>query len=538
MPSSSVLAALTALLTAVGRTIREGQAVAARILDETPANHVAFLAPTGSGKSALAIGIGAAEKAAGRKTIISIHSNGLVSQYANERAQHEATGLTVRTIVGQAWYWCPAASPTLAGLTEAQRSAVAEHDGFLLAAGLDPLVARSHSVYAIQPDAEEEPEDDGEEAVARPKSPCEKCEYKESGCPLWQARREAARADVVITNTTLLGMKYLGEPERTTLVLDEAHTAAQPLREVLSPQVTIKLGKKVATIEELTEAASGKSGALNVLAGWAGNDEHPMCSRARKLFGKAKGRFSDLTWSVDGDIDNDEPRFVKVTVMLPCDLSEVLAPFKVIAMSGTLSQPSVDDLGLDCKVQALPGLDLSASSIESVSHPAWSYGDTAAWADATADRIIDAHKNGCAALVLFVSGRDMDLALEAVAKKGATEVLKSVIRYSAKDNRVTAIARYKAAPKSHILVGFIQGAGVGVDLPGELLRTVVVTRVPQSAPKGADQAKWSRDSRNQVVQAAGRAHRFEEDWGRVIIQGGFGRRSDIVTGLKEVGWTV
>jgi Rad3-related DNA helicase len=526
---TTVSEALRTTLAAQGRTARQGQLDAAQAID-SGSKHVALGCPTGVGKSAIAI---AASAALGGGTI-AVHSNGLVTQYAEEAPEWEAaTGLTIRTLVGRGHYWCPKASLSLAGLTDAQKTHVTA-TGTFIGANLDPKVYKLHTVLAVSPAGEDESDESDDK-----KSPCDGCKFKDAGCPLWAARKSAAEADVVITNATMLGVALGGGAEwakaivKPVIVLDEAHADADPIAEVLGHQITIKT-TRVVKYEEVELASQGRTEAVSVIVGWA-DDSHPYKSKARRFLAAMKiankeGR--PTNWSID---DNGS---VKLTI--PVDLSEVFAQHRVVAMSATLSQANVNQLGLDAMVQTFQGLDVSSSTVFIDNEaPAWGWVKTspakhAEWATYMATKLTNAFRNGGATLGLFVSRDD----LHAVVAQLPADVKRATISYLGGTDRVAAIARYKSDPKNHMLVGCVAGAGTGVNLPGEMLRTVVISRVPQNAPKGSETAKWTEDTRAAVVQSVGRAHRFDGDWGHVHVVGGFGKRDDVVANLSDLGWVI
>jgi Rad3-related DNA helicase len=219
---TSVTSVLKATLAAQGRTARQGQIDAAGAIDAGD-QHTALQCPTGVGKSALAVAVSVARQGG----VIAVHSNGLVQQYAAEASEwEEATGFKVRTLVGRGHYWCPKASPDLAGLTPAQKDHVTA-TGTFIGSGIDPKVYKLHTVLSLAgPSDEEDAEEDA------PKTACEKCPLKKGGCPLWAARDAAAAAGIVITNATMLGVALGGGAEwskgllKPVIVLDEAHADA------------------------------------------------------------------------------------------------------------------------------------------------------------------------------------------------------------------------------------------------------------------------------------------------------------------------
>lgn len=517
----TALETLTTLLAAQGREARSGQVAAAREIDGG-AKHVALQAPTGVGKSALAV---AAAVAAGGG-VVAMHSNGLIAQYMEEAPEWEAAlGISVRALVGKGHYWCQKASPDLAGLTDSQKTLV-RATGSFIGAGIEQRAYKAHTVLSLSVESDED-EDDAF------KTPCDNCEFKTAGCPLWAARRAAVEADVVVTNATMLGLalggtvKWAGDIVKPVAILDEAHADVEPIASVLGRQITIG-GDRAA------EASQGLEEALSVVFDWADDEDHPNVKKARKFLAAAKVARQEGRKTLFSAEDD------KVVLTIPADLRSVFAEQRVVAMSATLSQRNVDDLGLDAKVVALKGLDVSASTVFlHETAPAWSWvkadrDQHRRWAEHVATVLTDSFRSGGALLALFVSRDD----LNSVVGLLPSDVADAALHYYSGVDRVKTIETYKAAPKRHLIVGCVSGAGTGVNLPGDLLRTVVVTRVPQNAPKGADRSKWAEDTRAAVVQSVGRAHRFDGDWGHVHIVGGFGSRSDVRRSLDDLGWVV
>jgi Rad3-related DNA helicase len=525
--TASTATVLTDLLTAQGRSPRDGQIDAAAVIDSGEL-HVALQAPTGVGKSALAI---AAAIAAGGG-MVAMHSNGLIAQYAEEfDSWHQATGKRIASLVGKAHYWCKVASPDLNGLTPAQQVHV-RRTGSFIGAGIEQRDYVAHSVLAVAPVIDEDASEEDEDAVA--KSPCLDCPIREAKqCPLWIARGEAMEADVVVTNATMLGVALGGavtwatESLKPLIVLDEAHADIEPLAAVLGKQITIKG-------DEGAKAAGGLDEALDIVHEWAGDDEHPNAKKARKFLAAVRNAREEgrkVLFSVEDD---------KVVLTIPADLRSTFADKRVLAMSATLSQRNVDALGLDTKVVNLQGLDVSASTVfldETAPKWEWVGGDRAAhlrWAKYTAAKVEAAFRNGGATLALFVSRDD----LNSVVALLPSDVQAATLHYYSGVDRQKTIETYKANPTKHLLVGCVSGAGTGVNLPGDLLRTVIVARVPQNPRKGVDRAAWAEDTRAAVVQSVGRAHRFDGDWGHVHIVGGFGARKDVRKSLEDLGWVI
>lgn len=508
-------AVLNSLLSAQGRTVRSGQAAAASHID-SGAKHVAAMCPTGVGKSALAVAVSVARKGG----IIAANSNGLVAQYVAEIPEWEAAlDIKVAALVGRAHYWCPVASPKLEGFTAEQIEFVNSH-GTFIGSGVDMAVYVNHSVNKLSPVADED-----EPEVKR--SPCTKCEYRlNKTCPLWNARAAAAAADVVVTNATVLGMALKGSTDwataiqRNVVVLDEADSCREPISNVFGAEITVRdaIGRRDAYESVLNDSFS--------------DDESKRTLAARRFVAakkqaQAEGR--EITCKVEDS---------KVILTVPADLVKVFADVSVVAMSATLSQRNVDDLGLSAKVAGFQGLDVSASTVTVLADaPDWIWGKDgppADWSAYVANELTVAFRNGGRTLGLFQSNADM----AAVTALLPADVRKAVLVYSSKTDRTSVVKTYTAAPESHLLLGLVQGAGRGLNLPGDLLRTVVVSRVPQRAPKDADRAVWLEDSRASITQSVGRAHRNAEDWGNVRIVGEFGTRKDVAEALVALGWKI
>lgn len=506
---------LNQLLAAQGRTVRPGQAAAADFIDNG-GQHVAAMCPTGVGKSALAVAVSVARKGG----VIAVNSNGLVAQYVAEIPEwNKALGVTVAALVGRAHYWCPKASPSLLGFSDAAKAHV-EATGSFIGSGVEKAVYTSHSVVALSPIA------DADEPDMRV-SPCSKCSFKNAGCPLWEAREAAGKADVIITNATMLGFSITGATDwaknirRPVIVLDEADSCREPIAKVLGAQITVR-------------GARDRKSALLKVVEWANDNESEgmLPVKARKFLAAKKVAEAEGREIVVGREDN------KIVLSIPADLSKVFAPLNVVAMSATLSQRNADDLGLNTTVVNFQGLDVSASTVTLLNDaPGWMWGKDgppAAWSEFVANEITVAFRDGGRTLGLFQSNADMN----AVIGKLPADVRSAVQVYSSKTDRTAVVASYTANPDKVLLLGLVQGAGRGLNLPGELLRKVIVSRVPQNAPKDADKAVWLEDSRASVTQSVGRAHRHDGDYGNVRIVNGFGSRQDVADALVELGWKV
>lgn len=541
---TTTTALVNQILTAQGRQVRPAQRLAAEVID-TPGNHKSFLAPTGSGKSVIAIAAALANEG-----MVAMHSNGLVSQYIGEiPAWEAATGKRIAVLVGKKHYLCRKsrnidAFDTVFTPGSPERAAFDKNDGTFIGTGVTPDLYAQFSVLnaGAEPISDDMELDLSElsagdffekygqtKASARAKDPCNSCSFRDSGCPLWNARRRAQDADAVVTNASLGAILFFSGNEsgwtanlpKKTLVLDEAHADVEPISRILGRQITIKRSHVKANPDLFDALAEDKQAAFD----WATRHLDNGADFARYVQGN--GGLSCVSVEVTTK---------KITLSSPADLKVAFQRRNVIAMSGTMSTSTVEALGLNCDLVSLPGLDLSASEVVSVPFPAWKWqqtnpADHMAWTLRVAEEITQA---GGRTIVLFVSIADM----EAVLKVLPADVRNKTIQYHSKVDRVKAVERYKSDPANSILVGCAAGLGTGVDLPNDLCRTVIITRVPQFAPKGAVQQTWTDDSRSNVIQSVGRGHRNETDWCKVRVLGGFGRRNDIVDGLKELGWNV
>lgn len=515
---SNTESVLNQLLAAQGRTVRPGQAAAARHID-SGAQHVAAMCPTGVGKSALAVAVSVARKGG----VIAVNSNGLVAQYVAEIPEWEAAlGVSVAALVGKAHYWCPQASPTLAGFS-AEAKAHVEKTGTFIGSGVDKAVYVNHSVEALADIAEDEEDDENTKKV----SPCTVCPLKNNGCPLWAARAAAGDAEVVITNATMLGFSIKGATDwaramrRPVIVLDEADSCREPLAKVLGAQITVP-------------GVTTRQAALEIVTAEAYGDSDSKFARQARKFLKAKKQAE-----LEGREIVVERAERKVVLSIPADLALTFSRSNVVAMSATLSQRNADDLGLVAEVASFQGLDVSASTVTMQEDaPKWVYGGQAgppaAWVAHVANELTEAFRAGGRTLGLFQSNVDLSAVIAALP----ADVRDAVLIYSSKTDRTAVVKTYTANPDKFLLIGLVQGAGRGLNLPGDLLRRVIVSRVPQNAPKDADRAIWLEDSRASITQSIGRAHRSNDDWGHVTVVGGVGRRTDVADALAELGWKI
>lgn len=503
------------LLAAQGRTVRAGQAAAAAHIDSGD-QHVAAMCPTGVGKSALAVAVSVARKGG----VIAVNSNGLVAQYVAEIPEwNKALGVTVASLVGRAHYWCPVSSPTLNGFSAEAKAHVVK-TGTFIGSGVERSVYESHSVVPLSPVT------DADEPLVK-ESPCKECGYRQANaCPLWNARNAAGAADVVVTNSTVLGLSLGGMTDwakaiaRPVIVLDEADSSREMIASVLGCQFTVA---NVTTREEAMAEIYGEA---------ASESDTKTARHARKFL------FLKKELEAAGGEITVKREDGKMVLTVPADLVKAFADHNVVAMSATLSQRNVDDLGLAATIATFEGLDVSASTVTLLNDaPRWIWGKDgppADWAKYVANELTVAFRDGGRTLGLFQANADMNAVIAALP----ADVRAAVQVYSSKTDRTTVVANYKANPDKVLLLGLVQGAGRGLNLPDELLRKVIVSRVPENAPKDDDRAVWLEDSRAAITQSVGRVHRTAEDWGNVRIVGGFGKRIDVRKALDDLGWNI
>lgn len=544
---TDVINELTAIATAMSSTPRPAQLAAAAEIAKG-ALHTALRAPTGSGKSAIAA---AAAAASPEGAVISMFSNGLVGQYINDIPVWEkATGKSFAPLVGSAHYWCPVAAPDLSFLAPAVQAHI-ERTGTFVGSGLMQSEYVGYSVKAVSAPVSENADADEDETTAK-SSPCKACHVRGQGaCPLWNARDAAAAAHVVVTNVTVaaLAISASGGPQESWLsmidrplhIVDEAHAAAEPIQSILGKSVTIS--KRTATVEQATLAAESATETMALVRSIAYADRAPNDSqkvidlRVSALdFLKALGDRAPLF-----DADARKP---KATVTVPVSLREFFADRQVIAMSGTLSAHYTAQLGLNAPTIELQGLDVSASTVhEMTTFTKWSYPNAKnaeavaahkRWATDVAAGVSGALNQGGRTLLILQSNSDLDAVLAALPAAERARVL----IYKSGVDRARAIETYKANPDRYVLAGFAAGAGTGVNLPHDLIRTVILGRVPQSPPMGSDRVKFMEDSKSAVVQSVGRGHRADDDWANVFVLGGFGSRNDIRQALLSDGWKI
>lgn len=525
--------------------------------------HLALEAPTGSGKSGIAVALGAHF---GGAQIVT-HSNALSSQYLDDLAVWAPKlGITYARLAGRKHYWCPAADPGMANIEPKFRQAVTDNEGCFIGTGMKEFEYRKSSLDGLRAYDPEADEADQEANTTE----CQDCEWFPA-CPLWTAREKACSADIVVTNAALsavslkLDYDIRNSPEkydpqgpdeddkpwparivRPLLVIDEADSCESLYRTVLIPSRTIsrsvRMEPKGSTVRESVFTAQAcqhaADGAMAAVA---------QLEKVAPRFVKIDEWLRLLT-AEDGtyrtpeiQIDKDRDGVPKIELRLPNKLDRFFAGHRVVAMSATFTHMQARWLGVQVEAcHQLPGLDLSNCQV--VAHstfPAWKWAEKnpaehAKWAKAVADVIEARFKEGATA-GLFQSNADLD----AVHGELMRRRIKAAV-YRAGEDRESVIAAHKADPRKMVLLGCFAGAGRGMNLPGDLLEHVVISRIPQNPPKGAEgklaKMRWTVGSMSDVVQAAGRVSRFDGDRGTVDVLGGFGSRYDVREALSSRGW--
>lgn len=534
---------------AIFETPRPGQVMAA---EHFGAHHLALEAPTGSGKSGVAVALA---KAYGSGQIVT-HSNALASQYLEDLDSWAPTlGLTFARLAGRRHYWCPKADPDLVNVPVELRKAVLDNDGCFIGVGLREFEYRKSSLDGLRKDA------DADEAEGEVKSSeCSECDVRAAGvCPLWNAREAAARADIVVTNAALsaVALKVASDPElqmlaasgatddempwifrliKGVLVIDEADSCESLYRSILVPSRKISRFVKGDNGRQIYNAAACKRAGESVTAALMEMEkvrhDQPKINEWLEALGEATPEFA---------VDQDREGIPTIELRIPARMDRWFKPYTVVAMSATLVHAQARWLGIDVEeVFPLPGLDLS--NCEIVSHPnapSWAYAPSKPnehdkWAKYVAGVIKDRFQAGATA-GLFQSKADM----QAVEGHLNRMQVRCAI-YVAGEDREAVVAAHKANPTGKVLLGCFAGAGRGVNLPGDLLEHVVISRIPQNPPRGASTGlavkRWKVASAADVLQAAGRVARYDLDRGTVDVIGGFGSRSDVREGFVQRGW--
>ena len=149
---------------------------------------------------------------------------------------------------------------------------------------------------------------------------------------------------------------------------------------------------------------------------------------------------------------------------------------------------------------------------------------------AIADWLVSGLDRSAGNLVLFTSRKKMLAVADALPPE-----LRAVVKVQGERPKQAQIAEHTAdiaAGRGSTLMGLISW-GEGLDLPGELLTTVVVTQLPFSVPSdpiGATKAEWYEsegrnafddlaipEAQRTLTQFVGRLIRRETDTGRVVI---------------------
>lgn len=523
------------------------------------ASHLAVEAPTGVGKSLLAFAAAGCGNNAG--TTIATYSNALMIQLRDDLVEFGGVeGVDWACLAGSKHYWCELQAPYESLPVSAQR-AVDEADGCFIGSGMRPNDYVKHSLAALA-------DRDGET------SPCTGCEFR-PGCSLWLARNRAAEARIVVTNAALLAiaLKLRGaetvelehvdtneyyaddvdedvappwpvELLRDTIVVDEADSVESLMRGILMPGISITGGRNQMTVEDAALASTTPTAALLVLERYAEDPSHKMHDKAahflENLVGQ-DGNRREPEYEVE-ELLRQGRTVYKVTLSLPNRLDKWWVGLRVLAMSATLTAQQVRWLGLlpEVPVQTVPGLNVS--NVEVVcrqQHPAWSYKEGPArdtWVSATARMVANRVKEGNT-LGLFQSRKDLN---------DVAEVLQAMkvpfLIYLSDQDRPTIIAQFKKEGNQRALLACNAGGGRGLDLPGDLLNHVVISRVAQnpslSIRSKLSRLRWRAASSADIIQSVGRSCRFDGDHGTVDILGGFGSRIDIRERLEERGWNI
>lgn len=191
----------------------------------------------------------------------------------------------------------------------------------------------------------------------------------------------------------------------------------------------------------------------------------------------------------------------------PVSLDEVLAQArKVVFMSGTLTSPIADRLGCQRYV-ILPHLDRSNAPVLI---------DGATWYDRLGEFARRyAHLPG---MVITPNSRMRDVAREVIEECGLRTVDYDMTtnRQAIKGDHIASV-RSGAVPP--VLLGFHAGAGIGLDLPGDLLGWIAIVGRPYGSECAEDKVPvrdQAERSDNLIVQSIGRACRFDGDACRVV----------------------
>lgn len=519
--------------------------------------HLAVEAPTGVGKSLLTF---AAAGITDQGATVATYSNALMIQLKDDLVKFGGTeGEDWACLAGSKHYWCEAQAPYETLPLSAKR-AVDEADGCFIGSGIRPFDYIKYSLASLARDG-----DGG--------SPCSGCEFRPK-CPLWIARNRAQTARLVVTNAALLAVALklrgsdsvsLGHAEtneyfeedvegdlmpwpvgllRDTIVVDEADSAEGLMRDILIPGFTIIPGKDGVTVEDANLASTTLPAAMLVVQRIVDDPKHKKHDKATaflKNLEDKEGNLREPEYTVDEVMRQGRP-LPSVTLTLPNRLDRFWLGLRVLAMSATLAPQQVRWLGLlpEQPILTVPGLDVS--NVEVVArrtHPAWAYKEgyqRDRWVAATARVVAERCAQGNT-LALFQSRKDLNEVAETLLAERVPYLI-----YLSDQDRPTIVAEFRKADNAKVLLACNAGGGRGLDLPGDLLNHVVISRVAQnpsmSIRSKLARKRWEAASNADIVQSVGRSCRFDGDHGTVDILGGFGSRIDIRRRLEERGWTI
>lgn len=449
---------------------RPGQRLAIRTAVSAKQKHVVILSPTGSGKSAIALGIAKFDT---RRTAILTAGKGLQQQYI-----HDA-GASLTDIRGMGNYEC------LAARDEFQR--------------LFPFK--------------------GNRTVACDDGPCHSdipCTLKDDGCLYFDAYRRAMASRTLLTNydywvASRRFSKGLGVVDR--LICDEAHDCFDKLMsackiELHLSEVEGKIPRTLATWKQFAAAR------INQLRGQTHGEDKQI--RKRRMIERLEAILqADKYWAFEqrGDSVVFEPT-------VPRYLSRLLfdANMKVIYLSATITPETVssvlniprDDiafLGLPSRfpVQRRPIFLVKTCRVDF----RWTAEDQSFWLERI-DAIIDKCE-GRKGLIHTVSYDRQQMILarsrhrsNMLAPRRASEL-------------ASAVSRFKASDRPLILVS--PSVDTGFDFPGKECEFQIVTKVPfpdtrspimkariRATPRYRDIMTAQK-----LVQMVGRGMRSEED---------------------------
>ena len=215
----------------------------------------------------------------------------------------------------------------------------------------------------------------------------------------------------------------------------------------------------------------------------------------------------------------------------PVTLDEVLdVPRKTVFMSGTLTPSIADRLGCQ-RYLMLPHLNRDNAPVLIDQSQAW-YDRLGEFAERYKDK---------PGLVVLPNGRMRDVAREVLTEAGFDTVDYDMTtnRAAIKADHIDACRQGKVPP---VLLGFHAGAGIGLDLPGDLLGWLAIVGRPYGSDCSEDRSPVRDEaerSDNLIVQAIGRACRFDGDSCRVVWYTSSARDVDrVIQRVEEEGVTV